>query len=231
MPTSNIKVSKNGVVRDGIKLLSLTAAEKTAKCIDYMWFSKYEGGTYGFDFDSGDLQSITGGEIDKIHFPDWTLETSSPGVAAVKTLKGDWELVSGSSGGKTKSGILTLTLKVNGTQYDKYQVPIIDMRGFTSVEHMGMLPWGIPSQQCSVIYRGNLFIGTCYVFCLGGFVVLLQDDLRFDALCTLSGAKNFIKRGNVIRIKDILTASNPYIVQMALVHHSDPELPDFKINR
>ncbi len=226
----DIKVSDNVVVRDGRRLISVITAEKSSSNIDYLWFAPYKGGTQGFDFNSG-VTPITSNKVSSIEFGDWKLNIPND--------KFEFEVLAGKYGSYKLScinmvthgmrGVFTTIYKLNDNIYARWRIPFDEMRRLPAVCSDVHLSYGIPSQQFSVIYRGNLFIGKCFVFLLGGFAVLLTDDLCFDALCLVTGVRNLASRGYVLKIAEILMSPNPYIIQMMMFHRNDEEPEGFEV--
>jgi len=224
---NDLKVSDNVVIRNGVRLISLIACEKSTKHIDYLWFSYYKGGTSGFDFSSMSINPITSSLVSHVDFSDWCFDVVDHMSYKITSAKlGQYEITSGSK--MRNKADITLTHTVNGSSTSDFY-PVSDLKGYPGVHMDKRLSFGVPSQQVSVIYRGNLFIGRCFVFLFGCFAVLMTDDLGFDALCTVTGVRNLASKGYVLRIRDVIISPNPYIVNMVMLHSRDPELFGFRI--
>lgn len=70
-----------------------------------------------------------------------------------------------------------------------------------------MFSYGLMQKQIKVYYRNKL-LGKSLVYMFGAWAVILDDDLRFDALAVIDGCE-----AEEISIKRFLYTVNPYIVK------------------
>ena len=71
---------------------------------------------------------------------------------------------------------------------------------------------GLRSRQWKISYRSKLLSGKCYALLCGTWAILLDDDLKFDALVILNGVNPY-----QLSVEKFVYTTNPYILKAMML--------------
>lgn len=105
-------------------------------------------------------------------------------------------------------------LEVQRTQWGPPNFELIQELGFQKYDSFRdwYMSFGMPSTKFKVIYKGHELEGTTYAMLVDSWAVLLDDDLSFDAIAALNGAKS-----GFLDVEKFFYTTNKYILKVMML--------------